>query len=61
MMGGFRGRFGCLVGVVFVFGEVLLFVGCLGCFFCFLGVCWGLTFGFLGLFFVFGFSFVFAG
>jgi hypothetical protein len=50
-----------LVGVVFVFGEVLLFVGCLGCFFRFSGVCWGLTFGFLGFFFVFGFSFVSVG
>jgi hypothetical protein len=49
MIGGFRGRFGCLVGVVFVFGEVLLFVGCLGCFFCFLGVCCWVFLCFCGL------------
>jgi hypothetical protein len=52
-----RGCF-CIWGGSFV---CWVFVGCLGCFFCFLGVCWGLTFGFLGLFFVFGFSFVFVG
>jgi hypothetical protein len=50
-----------LVGVVIVFDELLMFLGCLlgpyllcgflvvlGCFFCFLGVCWGLIFVYLG-------------
>jgi hypothetical protein len=47
-----RGCF-CSWGASFVCWVI---VGCVGCFFCFLGVFWGLTFGFLGPLFVFGFS-----
>jgi hypothetical protein len=54
-----------LVGVVFVFGEVLLFVGCLSGVWVASFVSWvfvgGLPLGFFGFFFVFGFSFVFVG